>query len=216
MIRFLRRSWRAAPVLLVVLGAAGCAGLFTKTPLPLYRLTAPTGFPPGLPHVPVQLVVATPQALNGLDTARIAISRPALSFDYLADGEWTDRAPDVVRTAIVEGFENSKTLAGVGRESVTLRSDFILDSELRHFEAIYDSQAVANKAAPTVQVTLALKLIKVPSQTIVAQGVVSARQAAAANTTPEIAAAFDAALAGAVKEVVAWTLSNAALPARRR
>ena len=209
------RPWRAFPALLVVLGIAGCAGLFTKTPLPLYRLTAPKDFPAGLPHAPVQLVIATPDSPHGLDTSRIAIGRAALSFDYLADGEWTDRPPDLVRTALIEGFENSKTVAGVGSETFALRADFIIDSELRHFEAAYDSQAGDAKAAPIAEVTLAVKLIKIPEHTIVAQTVITAREPAAANATPQIVAAFDAALASAVKQVVSWTLSRPALSARR-
>ena len=62
-----------------------------------------------------------------------------MSIDYFADGEWTDRAPLLVQTLLLESLENSRSINAIDRESVGLRADFILKSEIRHFEAVYDS-----------------------------------------------------------------------------
>src|SRR5262249_41015254 len=143
-------------------------------------------------------------------------SRPGLAFDYLADGEWTDRAPELVRAALIEGFENSKTVAGIGRDAFALHASFIVDSELRHFEAVYDSPGEPAKGGPSAVAVLAMKLIKTPEQKIAAQTVITAREPAAANATPQIVAAFNEALASAIRQAVAWTVTNPALSKRRR
>jgi cholesterol transport system auxiliary component len=200
-------------ILVVVLASvAGCAGLFTEKPRPLYRLTGAIDFPADLRHVAAQLTIGVPYAPNAINTARIAMSRSPTSLDYLADGEWTDRVPALVQTALIEAFENSKVFKAVGPDSLDLRSDFVIQGDLRHFEAIYDSAS----APPTVSISLAVKLVKVPEQKILAETLISARQPADANATPDIVLAFNAAMASVAKQVVAWTLANPALSTPRR
>ena len=140
------------------------------------------------------------------------MSRSPTTLDYLADGDWTDRAPPLVKTVLIEAFENSRAFTAVGPDSLDLRPDFLVESELRHFEAVYDSPA----AAPLVWVQIAVKLIKVPQHTILAETLISARQPASANATPQIVLAFDGAMADAARQIVAWVLTNPALSAPRR
>ncbi|HTW51291.1 MAG TPA: ABC-type transport auxiliary lipoprotein family protein [Stellaceae bacterium] len=195
---------------LFVLALAGCASLFTKEPRPLFQLSAPTDFPANLPHTNAQIIVDAPYAPEGLELRRIAVVRAANAINYLADGDWADRTPNMVRTVLVEAFENSKAVAGVGPDSLDLRADFEIEGDLRHFEALYDSQAGAS-GAPTAWVALAVKLVKIPERKILAQTMISARQRAAANATPAIVEAMNAATASVAKQVVVWTLSNPAL-----
>jgi cholesterol transport system auxiliary component len=192
---------------LAVLSLAGCAKMFTEPPRPLFRLTAPADFPPRLPHASVQIAIAAPQAPAGINTTRIAISRAPLSLDYLADGDWVDNAPALVQTALVEAFENSKAVSAVGPDSLDLRPDYVIEGDLRHFEAVYDSAA----GAPGAWVAIGVKLVKAPDNKIVAQTVISDRETAAANATPQIVDAFNRAMASVAKQVIAWTVSNAAL-----
>jgi ABC-type uncharacterized transport system auxiliary subunit len=56
----------------------------------------------------------------------------------------------------------------------------------------------------------------VPEQKILAETLISARQPADANATPDIVLAFNAAMASVAKQVVAWTLANPALSTPRR
>jgi cholesterol transport system auxiliary component len=198
-----------ALVVLAVSLAAGCAKMFTEPPRPLYRLTAPADFPATTRHVAAQLAIAAPYAPAAIDTARIAMSRSPTSLDYLADGDWTDRASRLVQTALIETFENSRAFTAIGSDSLDLRPDFIIEGDLRHFEAVYDSPS----APPTVWVQIAVKLVKVPQHTILAETLISARQPASTNTTPDIVLAFDGAMAGAAKQIVAWVLANPGLSA---
>ena len=90
-----------------------------------------------LPHVSWQLVVEEPSAAGGLATQRIALRTNLLELDYFAGSRWTEGAPRLVQTLLVESFENTGRIVAVGRQSIGLRSDFNLKSELREFQAEY-------------------------------------------------------------------------------
>lgn len=210
------RPLRHLSLALVVVAIGGCSKLFTEPPRPLFRLTAPADFTGILPHTSAQIVVDAPYAPEGLELRRIAVVRASNGLDYLADGDWADRTPAMVRSVVVEAFENSKSVAGVGPDSLDVRADFEIEGDLRHFEAVYDSPDPKSAAAPTVWVALAVKLVKIPEHKIIAETLLSARQAAAVNATPDIVAAFNAATASVAKQVVEWTLRNPALSASRK
>jgi cholesterol transport system auxiliary component len=211
----LPRCWGFVLVL-AVLVLGGCAKMFTEPPRPLFQLTAPTNFTASLPHTKAQIVVDAPYAPEGLELRRIAVVRSANGLDYLADGDWADRTPSMVRAVLVEAFENSKAVAAVGPDTLDLRADFEIDGDLRHFEAVYDSQGAQPGGGPTVWVALAVKLVKIPEHKILAQTLISAHEPAAANATPAMVQAFSAATASVAKQVVEWTLTNPALSPPRR
>lgn len=204
-----RPVFTAAALLVVLLTSSGCGGLIPKPPeRQIYRLDAAFAFTgAALPHVPAQLAVATPTALDGLDTRRIALTRTPVTLDYYADAEWTDQAPFLVRDALVQGFEKSGAIAAVGPESLGLHADYLLTTEVRDFEAVYDSP----NGAPHVRVVLNLDLVRMPERKILAETVVRGEAAAAANKLPDIVAAFGAALSQAAQGAVVWTVTNPAL-----
>jgi len=177
----------------------------------LYRVTSKSTYPANLPRHSLQLLVDVPLAPAGLDTSRIALTRSAVSIDYFADSEWTERAPLLVQTALLGSFENSKAINAIGRESVGLRADFILRAELRHFEAVYDSP----NEAPEIWVAISVRLINPASRDIVAQTSFERRERASANDMQSIVLAFDEALGGVMKEIVVWTVTNPALSGKR-
>jgi cholesterol transport system auxiliary component len=206
------RPLRSLGLAVLVLSLGGCAKLFTEAPRPLFQLSAPTDLNMALPHTDAQIVVDAPYAPAGIEPSRIAVVRSAHGLDYLADGDWADRTSSLVRAVLVETFENSHAIGAVGPDTLDLRADFEIESDLRHFEAIYDSP----KGAPTAWVVLAVKLVKMPERKIIAQATITARQVAAANATPAIVQAFNMAAGSVAKQVVQWTLTNPALSVRRR
>jgi cholesterol transport system auxiliary component len=206
-----RLSRRLIPsVFLFALG--GCSGLLGGGEPPhLYRVTAKSTYPANLPHRSMQLLIDVPLAPAGLDVSRIALSRSPVSIDYFADAEWTDRAPLLVQTALLDSFENSRAINAIDRESVGLRADFILKSEIRHFEAVYDS---AN-GPPEIWVALNVRLVNPTTREVVAQTSFERRERAAANDMPGIILAFNDALGGVMKDIVVWTVTNPALSVGR-
>jgi cholesterol transport system auxiliary component len=191
---------------------AGCS-LLAGPPPHLYRLTPKTTFPPDLPHSSVQLLVDTPLASGGLDTRRIALSRAPVSIDYFADSDWTDPVSAIVQVALLESFESSRAITALDRDSAALRADFVLKTEIRHFEAVY---AGSSDSPPEVWVSLEARVVAMPRGIIIAQALFERRERAAANDVPQIVTAFDEALGGVIKRLVVWTVSNPALSAPRR
>src|SRR5439155_4347300 len=156
------RRWISGATLLSL---SACTSLLGLYPAPhLYRVTPKSTFPANLPHPPIQLLVDLPLAPAGLDSSRIALSRSAVSIDYFADSAWTDSLPLVVQTVLIESFENSGAIAAIDRESIGLRADFILKTEIRHFEALYDSP----NGAPEVWVAIIVRLVNPAGRDIVA------------------------------------------------
>jgi cholesterol transport system auxiliary component len=207
-----RLSRRWAPTIMA-LALAGCGGLFGGNQhTQLYRVTPVRAFPPDLPQLPAQLLVDVPTAPAGLDTARIALSRSAVSIEYFADSEWTDRVPLLVQTGLLQSFENSKAVKAIGRESAGLRADFILKTEIRHFEALYES----GEGAPVVWVAMVTRLVNPTSGDIIAQNAFERREPASENQIPSIVVAFDQALDGVIEDIIVWTARNPALSATRR
>ena len=209
--RFSRRLLPAALALLPLL--AGCGGLLPKAPdRPLYRLS-PAGAPhPALPRSGAQLVIATPAASAGLDTKRIALTRSAVALEYFAEAEWVDRPSFLVKQALVEVFQKSGAFAGVSAEGLGLNADYVLNSEIRDFTAVYDSP----DGPPLVRVRLAGELITMPGRKIAAATSITREARAAATDLPSIVVAFDSALGTAVDGLLIWTATNPALSGKRR
>jgi cholesterol transport system auxiliary component len=206
----LSRRWLSCVIAFAV---TGCASLLGLSPAPhLYRLTPKSSYPANLPHPSVQLLVDVPLAPAGLDTGRIALSRSAVSIDYFADSEWIDRVPLMVQTALLDSFENSKAVTAIDREAVGLRADLILRTEIRHFEAVYNSP----NGAPEVWVAISTRLVNPSGRDIVANASFERRQQAKSNDIAQIVLAFDEALGGVMEDIVVWTVRNPALSARRR
>ena len=127
-----------------------------------------------------------------------------------ADAEWSDRVPYLVQAALVDSFEKTGVFAAVGSESLGVGTDFVLDTTIEDFQAVYD----AATGPPRVVVKLAMTLIAMPERKIVSQTRVRAEQAATANVVPDIVSAFDAALGSAVRQAVIWTATNPVLSPR--
>lgn len=192
---------------------AGCGGLLPKAPeRPLYRLNPATTMQPAPRRVPALLVIATPNAAAGLDTKRIALTNSPVAIDYFADGEWIDRPPFLVKEALIEGFEKSGAFAGVGSEGLGLNADFVLNTGIRDFTAIYDTP----DGPPLVRVRIAAELITMPGRDIAASTSVTREARAGAPDLPAIVAAFDRALGDAVRDIITWAAGNPAMPQRRK
>ena len=187
----------------MALSVTGCASLLGLGPSPhLYRVTPKSTYPVSLPHASGQLLVDVPFAPAGLDTERIALSRSAITVDYYAEAAWTDRAPLMVQSLLVQSFENSGRITAIGRESLALRADYVLRPELRHFEAEYRDAAV-----PSARAAIGVKLVKLPERAIVAQRNFEATAPAAANEMAAIVESLDTALHEVTRQIVDWTLT---------
>jgi cholesterol transport system auxiliary component len=201
-------AFGAAAAAALPAGLSGCSGLIPGfgEPPQLYVLTPKTTFRPDLPNVTAQLLVDTPTAPAEIDNARIALNRSPVTIDYFANAAWPDRVPLMVQLLLVESFQSTGRITAVGRESVGLRADYVLQPELRRFQAIYEPDAAQQDKPPTVWVRFNARLVRMPEGVIIAQLTTERREQASRNTLTSIVRAFDEALGGAMKALVEWAL----------
>lgn len=185
---------------------SACGGAVPQAPPSnIYNLSPKTTFPDSLPRVDWQLVVEEPYAAGGLDSHKIAIYTNPYEVKYYAEARWAERAPRMVQTLLVESFENTGRIVAVGRQSVGLRSDFNLKSELREFQAVLKD----GQTAPEVIVVLQVKLIAQPRQQIVASATFERRAMAKSAAILNVVEAFDDALGKILRDTVAWAMTTA-------
>lgn len=184
---------------------AGCQAISAidsaAEPTDLYTVTPKSTFDRDLPPVFWQLAVEVPVAAASLNTGRIALQMTPTSTDYYAKVAWTDRAPLMVQTRIVDSFENTRKIVAVARESIGLRANYVLQPDLRNFEAMY-----FYGQPPIVRVRIITKLVRMPDRQII--GVASFERCVRARSdkVPKVVEAFDQALGSVIKRLVSWTL----------
>lgn len=202
---------RALCAALLCLPFAACTVLpgADGPPPRLFVLSPKSTYDPNMPRTEWQIGIEVPLAEAGLNTARIALRHSPLSLDYFERANWIDSAPRMVQTLIVESFENSGKTFAVARASVGLRSDFVVVSELREFQAEYEGTP-----NPTVRVRLNIKLVKMPQRVIVGAINVERQAPAAGGRLEDVVLAFDDALGKVLRQTVDWTLRT--LPPKPR
>ena len=138
--------------------------------------------------------------------------RKPLTMEYFERANWIDTAPRMVHRLLIESFENSRRIVGVGRQSTTLRADYRLITELREF------QAESYQGQQAVHVRINAKLIRLPQRIIVSTTSAEHHATYEGTRMENIVRAFDDALGKTLKDVVSWTLTAVPpkLPRARR
>lgn len=211
------RLGRLMVLALVASVVTGCVDfpLAQEKPPRLYVLTPKSTYPADLKKVNWGLLVNLPNSPAGLNTARIALQDSPVELRYFNLANWTDFAPRMVQALMIESFENSGKIVSVGREQIGLRADFLLQTELREFQAEYqeripeDATTLGPTAAPPwARVRINAKLVKMPQREIVAHQTFESRVRAKQNRMTDIIEAFDEALGKTLKAIVVWTLET--------
>jgi cholesterol transport system auxiliary component len=195
-----------------ILGAAVCivplmgCSLLPDPPAPqIFRLSPLADDPPSGRIIRKRLVVDIPMASESLDTDRIAVIRDRTRFDYYANSLWTDRVPLLVQRLLVEAFENDGTIAQVGRDAQTLTPDYLLETEIRAFEARYIG---SSEQLPSAIVAIDISLVKMPDHRMIGRTLITETSAAARNSVDAIVEAFDVAIGKILLRCIAWTTSR--------
>lgn len=190
----------------LALGALPACSLFDSPPH-VVRLTAAREFSPA-PPVGWQLLVGVPTTTSVLNTTRIALSRLEGDFGYF-DAEWQDPMPEMVQGLLIESFEYSGRVSGVGREGSGLRADYVLLTDIRDFQAEYPHTTVED--VPTVHIRVQCKMVTLPRRTIQESQGFEIRVLAKSTGFPAVLAAYDEAFHALARQVAEWALQ----PGRR-
>ena len=188
---------------------AGCSGIqLLPTPMsPQLYVLRPQVMMPMDARVGWRLSVGSPDAPASLDTERIALSRSPNTMDYFANAAWNDRVPLLVQRLLIQTFDASNRIIAVGRDTSGLENDYLLDTEIRDFEARYDTP----DGAPRIVVGIQAKLARMPQRLILASLNATQEAPAAANNLDSIVSAFNQATGATVAQIANWAL-NAAPP----
>jgi cholesterol transport system auxiliary component len=146
-----------------------------------------------------QILVPQPSALKALDSEQIVI-RPSMSeIQYLAGAQWSDALSKMVQAKLVQAFENSGRLGGVGMPGQGLAIDYQIVTDIRSFEV---QTAGGNRAV----VEISAKLLNDRNGTVRAQKVFRATAPVGGAGNPAFVKALDAAFATVTADIVGWTL----------
>lgn len=193
---------RLLSALLLALPLAACSSLFNvqRTPFTIYspRL-APAPPADSASRVGWQLAVETPLASDALDTVRIVVMPTPGVIEVYPGARWSDSAPALLRNLLVQGFENSGRIAGVGSAASGLRADYALAIALHDFqlEVAGGTHAVIRLQARLLDYTT--------NRVLAAQAFDVAAPADSSDATAAFAA-FETALNQLVPQVVDWAL----------
>lgn len=211
-----RRLFIALPLLLSLL-SAGCSTLLNvqRQPFTIYspRYTAAAATPTG-PRVDWQLAVETPLASDTLETARMLVMPKPGVLEVFPSARWRDPAPALLRSLVVQGFENSGRIIGIGSSASGLRADYALAIELHDFQIEY------HDSAPRATIRFQASLLDYTSNRVLATQSFAAQSPAAGADAASAFAAFETALNTIVPQLIDWTLREGSLareaPASRR
>lgn len=174
----------------VALGLGACTGsLFeSKQAIPQIYLLKPVVAAGGstAAKFTASLSIATPTATPGLDTDRIALVRDGTQLDFYRSVRWGGTAPRVAQTFLLALLQDAAGFAQVTAEQARVDSDYLLDLELRDFQAEYRGAA----AAPTVHVTLVANLVRVQTRKSLGLLQATATVPATTNTMTAVVTAF--------------------------
>jgi cholesterol transport system auxiliary component len=148
-----------------------------------------------------QLLVADPSALKALDSEQILVRVSGAEIRYLSQSQWSDRLTRVVQSKLVEAFENTGRLGGVGRPGQGLAIDFQLITDVRAFE-------IAAEGGDRGVVEISAKLLNDRNGTVKAQRVFRAEVPSTGSNNASYVAALDRAFARVTGDIVAWTLQS--------
>jgi ABC-type uncharacterized transport system auxiliary subunit len=177
---------------------SGCSGLFHSSApeLQLYVVQLPqtvtvTAAEPAASGSAPQsagptLRIARPLPAPGLNTDRIALTRPGNRLDYYAGGRWSAPLSDVVSDLLLAVFRADPAWSAAADDRSTLNAGYLLQTSVDRFTAEYATET----DPPTIRVDLHCLLIRRSDGVLLGSFAVSQSQQAARNRMASVVAVF--------------------------
>ena len=148
-----------------------------------------------------QILVPEPTALKSLDSEQVVVRVSPSEIRYLANSQWGDRLPRIVQSKLVQAFENSGKLGGVGKPGQGLAIDYQIVTDIRAFEV----NASSPKAA-TVEISV--KILNDRNGSVRAQNVFRATVPVSGEDNATFISGINRAFAKVGADIVDWTLKS--------
>jgi len=146
-----------------------------------------------------QIVVTDPSAVKSLDGSNIVVRTSPSSIQYLAKSQWNDNLPQLVQQNLIDAFEDSGRLGGVGKPGDGIAVDYLVSPTIRSFEII-------SNGTDTAVVEISVRIINDRNGVVKAQRVFQSTAAAAGVTNGDFIDALDRANGKIMNDIVAWAL----------
>ncbi len=170
-----------------------------STPLDTYELSAPSPAPKGPRHSRVQMLVAEPTALKSLDGQEIVIQPSAGVVQYLKGAQWSDRLPRVVQAKLIEAFQLSGRVGGVGMPGQGLAIDYQVIADIRSF-------AIRLDGTPRADVEIYVRLLNDRNGVVRDGHLFSATAPVGGSGNAAFIAALDSAFNQVAADIVDWAV----------
>jgi cholesterol transport system auxiliary component len=180
-------------LLAVMLGAAlsGCSGLHADgPPVQIYILRAtlaPANSTGTAEREGPSVQLPRPSADPGLATQLITLVRSDHRMDYYLGSRWAADLPDVVETLAIDTLRTSGAWGAVHESPSPFLADYLLQINIRRFEADYTDGGVAPKVHVVLDCTLARRV----GRDLVASFVAEGEAAAEENRLSSVVSAFE-------------------------
>src|SRR5690606_29104899 len=131
-----------------------------------------------------QILIPEPAALKSLDSEQVVVRVSQAEIQYLAKSQWGDRLPRMVQSKLVEAFENSGRLGGVGKPGQGLAIDYQIVTDIRTFE-------VDTSGTDMAKVEISVKILNDRNGTVRAQQVFTGSVPVSGSENRDFIAALD-------------------------
>lgn len=178
------------PVQIYVMRAAASPNLAAKEQahaLDEARAASAAPSKPSSTDVPPSLQVPRPQADPGLASELITLVEADHRMDHYAGSSWPAALPDVVETLAIDTLRASGHWSAVHDAPSPFTADYLLQINIRRFEADYTSGGAAPKVYVTLDCTIARRIGRELITSFVAEGIADAE----ANKMSSVVAAFE-------------------------
>jgi cholesterol transport system auxiliary component len=147
-----------------------------------------------------QLLIPAPTALSAIDSNQIVVRVNGSELQYLAKAQWSDKLSRMVQSKLVEAFENSGKVGGVGVPGQGLAIDYQVVTDIRTFEI--------NATQHAAVVEISAKILNDKTGTIRKQEVFRQVVPTSGTTNDIYVKALDKAFASVSSQIVDWTLQG--------
>ena len=194
---------RAVPAFAALALVGACASLTgSKESFTVYspRYAAPAGMQGKA--VEWQLAIDTPLASDALDTSRMLVMPTPGALETYKGGRWADTPPLVLRGLLIEAFQDTGRIAGVGALTSSIHADYTMTIDLYDFEVQY------RDGAPHAVIRLNAQLNDSSINRVRAARTFEADEPVAGTTAGDAANAFDHTLDTLLASIVQWTIDQ--------
>lgn len=175
---------------LVDIGAGEPARMFVITPVTVDRAN--------VPHAQTAVTIKEPYAAAEVNTPKILYRPSAHEVVYIGNVRWSDTAPVIFQTALIDTFEQSGKFDAVARTGSGLRARYDVQSELRGFGFTQqDGKMVAG-------VDLRVSLVDMHKGRLIAATRFAAEAPSAGKTQDDLILALDGVSDDVMSQLTIW------------